>query len=119
MPGGYFFKALSQWTDYRSRARRAEFWNFVVVAWLIEVFAVALTATMINSAVDSEAMTVDKNAITTLGWVFVWVTAALWLFFLFPILAVTVRRMHDLGRSGAWAILLFIVPVVVWILALF
>ena len=121
MPGGYFFKALSQWSDYHSRARRAEFWNFVVVAWLIEVFAVALTATMISSAVDSTAMTVDTNEISTLGWVFVWVTAALWLFFLFPILAVTVRRMHDLGRSGAWAILLFIAPlaIVPWIMALF
>ena len=119
MPGGYFFKALSQWTDYRTRARRTEFWLFVLVAWLLEVFAVALTATMINSAVDSDAMTVDKNAITTLGWVFVWVTAALWLFFLFPLLAVTVRRMHDLGHSGWWAIFLFVVPIVVWIMALF
>ena len=62
MPGGYFFKALSQWSDYHSRARRAEFWNFVVVAWLIEVFAVALTATMVNSAVDSDTMTIDTNA---------------------------------------------------------
>ena len=121
MPGGYFFKALSQWADYRTRARRAEFWNFVVIAWLLEVFAVALTATMINSAVDNETMTVDKNAITTLGWIFVWVTAALWLVLLFPLLAVSVRRMHDLGRSGAWVLFYFVpgLALVVWIMALF
>ncbi len=119
MPGGYFFKALSQWTDYRTRARRAEFWMFVLVAWLLEVFAVALTATMVNDAFDSDTMTLHADSVTTLGWIFIGVTFALWLVLLFPLIAVTVRRMHDLGRSGAWAIFLFVVPIVVLIMALF
>lgn len=119
MPGGYFFKALAQWNDYGTRARRAEFWNFVVIAWLIEVFAVALTATMINSAVDYDAMTINLDEVTVLGWIFIAVTFALGLALLFPMIAVTVRRMHDLGRSGAWAIFLFVIPLVVWLMALF
>ena len=119
MPGGYFFKALSQWTDYRTRARRTEFWLFLLVAWLLEVFAVALTATMVNSAFDSDTMTLHTASVTTLGWIFIIVTFALGLALLFPLLAVTVRRMHDLGHSGWWAIFLFVVPIVVWIMALF
>ena len=121
MPGGYFFKALSQWSDYHSRARRAEFWNFAIVAWLLEVFAIALTATVINSAVDRDTMTLDLDAVSPLGWIFIGVTFALILALFFPLLAATVRRMHDLGRSGAWAILLFVAPlaIVPWIMALF
>jgi len=119
MPGGYFFKALSQWTDYHSRARRAEFWNFAIVAWLLEVFAVALTATTVNSAFDSDTMTLHTASVTTLGWIFIIATFALWIALFFPFLAVTVRRMHDGGHSGAWALFLFVVPIVVWIIALF
>lgn len=119
MPGGYFFKALSQWTDYRTRARRAEFWLFLVVAWLLEVFAVALTATVVNSAFDSDTMTLHTASVTTMGWIFIGVTFALWLVLLFPLLAVSVRRMHDLGRSGWWVLFLFFLPIVVWIMALF
>jgi len=119
MPGGYFFKALGQWTDYSTRARRAEYWSFVVVAWLIEVFAVAITAMVINSALDSETMTLDTDAVTTVGWICIGVTLALGLVFFFPHLAVSVRRMHDLGRSGAWVLFLFFIPIVVWIMALF
>ncbi len=119
MPGGYFFKALSQWTDYHSRARRAEFWNFVIVAWLLEVFAIALTATMVNSAVDRDTMTLDLGEVSPLGWIFIAVTFALMLALFFPFLAVTVRRMHDQGRSGGWAIFLFVIPIIVWIMAFF
>jgi uncharacterized membrane protein YhaH (DUF805 family) len=118
MPGGYFFKALGQWTDFSSRARRAEFWGFAIVAWLLEVMAVAITATVVNPALDSETMTLDVDAVTTLGWICIGITFAMALVLFFPFLAVTVRRMHDLGRSGWWAVFLFFIPLV-WIMALF
>lgn len=119
MPGGYFFKALGQWTDYRTRARRAEFWLYALVAWLVEVFALAITAMVVNPAYDYSTSTLDLGALSPVGWICIGVTSALALVLFFPLLAVSVRRMHDLGRSGWWAIFLFIVPLVVWIMALF
>jgi len=119
MPGGYFFKALGQWTDYEGRARRTEFWLYTVVAWLIEVFAVAITAMVVNDAFDYDTLALDTDALSSLGWVCLGVTAAIALVLFFPFLAVTVRRMHDLGRSGWWAIFLFFLPIVVWVMALF
>jgi uncharacterized membrane protein YhaH (DUF805 family) len=119
MPGGYFFTALAKWTDYRSRARRAEFWMYLVVAWLIDVFALAITAMVVNPAFDSHTYTLDTSAMTTLGWICIGVTVALALVLFFPFLAVSVRRMHDLGRSGGWVLFLFVLPIVVWLMALF
>ena len=114
-------KPFRNWTDYRTRSRRTEFWLFVLVAWLLEVFAVALTATMVNSAFDSDTMTLHTASVTTLGWIFIIVTFALWLALLFPLLAVSVRRMHDLGHSGWWVLFYFVpgLAIVVWIMALF
>jgi len=118
MPGGYFFKALGQWTDYGSRARRAEFWLYTLVAWLIEVFAVAITAMVVNSAIDSDAMTIDLGAVTLVGWICISVTLLLAVILFFPFLAVAVRRMHDIGRGKWWVLFFFIIPIVGWILAL-
>jgi len=119
MPGGYFFKALGQWTDYKTRARRAEFWIYTVVYWLIEVFALALTAMVVNSALDSDTMTLDVGAVTPVGWICIAVTLGLGLILWFPWFAVAVRRMHDLGRSGWWMVLYFTpLFIVIWIMAL-
>ena len=120
MPGSYFIKALALWNDYSNRARRAEYWGYTIVAWLLEVFAITIAAITLNSAIDSEDMTFDTDAVTTVGWVVFGATLALGIALFFPWLAVTVRRMHDLGRSGWWAVFLFIpgLAIVVWILAL-
>jgi len=118
MPGGYFFKALGQWTDYNSRARRAEFWLYTLVAWLIEVFALAITAMVVNSAFDSDTLKLDVGAVTLVGWICITVTFVLAVILFFPFLAVAVRRLHDIGRGKWWVLWFFIIPIVGWILAL-
>ena len=117
MPGSYFISALARWNDYGSRARRAEYWSYAFIAWLLEVFAVTITAIVLNSAIDDD-LTFHADEVTTVGWICFGATLALGIALFFPYLAVTVRRMHDLGRSGWWAIFLFFLPIVVWILAL-
>jgi len=117
MPGSYFITALARWNDYSNRARRAEFWGYTVVAWLLEVFAITITAIMLNPAIDDD-LKFNADDVTTVGWVVFGATLALAIALFFPWLAVTVRRMHDLGRTGWWAIFLFFLPIVVWILAL-
>ena len=119
MPGGYYFKALAQWADYRTRARRAEFWTYTVIAWLLEIFVFALTATTVHSAIDADNLTLDLGAVTTVGWIFLAALAVTTVFVLVPFVAVAVRRMHDTGRSGWWAIFLLFLPIVTYIIALF
>lgn len=119
MPGGYYFKALGQFADYRTRARRAEFWTYTIVAWLLEIFVFALTATVVNSAIDADTRTLHLDAVTPVGWVFLAATGATTVFVLVPFAAVAVRRMHDLGRSGWWALFLLFLPIVTYVMALF
>jgi len=119
MPGGYYFKALAQFADYRTRARRAEFWTYTIIAWLLEVFVLALTATAVNSAIDQDTAALHLDEVTTVGWVMLAALAVTTVFVLVPFVAVAVRRMHDLGRSGWWTIFLLIIPFVTYILALF
>ena len=82
---------LSQYVGFSGRASRSEYWiwwGFLVVVY----FAVAATALLIG----------------TTGYVVLSLVA---LVFLLPNLAVTVRRLHDTGRSGFW-LLIVLVPLV-------
>ena len=100
MPGGYFFKALGQWSDFRTRARRAEFWLYTLVYWLLEVFALAITAMVVNEAFDSEKMQLDTSLVTPLGWICIAVTLALAIALFIPFLAVAVLLIRIIqGRN--------------------
>jgi len=78
---------LTQYATFSGRARRAEYWWFVLAS-----FFAALAARLIDVAIG----------VSLLQWV---VTLGL----LLPTLAVGVRRLHDTGRSGWW-MLLALVP---------
>lgn len=80
---------LSKYATFSGRARRSEYWWFVLF-YLI----VAVVATVIDSAAGLP-QTAGSGPVTML------VTLAL----LLPSLAVTARRLHDTGRSGWWMLL--------------
>jgi uncharacterized membrane protein YhaH (DUF805 family) len=75
--------ALSQYAVFSGRARRAEYWWFVlfyVIAYVV--------AAVIDQALGAPVLTL----IVALG-------------LLVPSLAVSVRRLHDTDRSGWWLLL--------------
>lgn len=80
---------LSQYATFSGRARRSEFWWFGLFAFLAYVVAYA-----IDQAIGTMILTV-----------------VVWLGLIVPTLAVSWRRLHDTGRSGAWW-LIGLVPVV-------
>ena len=47
-----------------------------------------------------------------------WLATIAWIVFLVPNLAVSVRRLHDTGRSGWW-LLIGLVPLIGWIVLLY
>lgn len=89
----------NKYADFGGRARRSEYWFFVLFTIIVSVVANAL-----NNAVNLPTF---GSGQTLLGSV-----ASLAL--LLPSLSVAIRRLHDTGRSGLWFLLVFI-PVLGWI----
>ncbi len=83
---------LRNYALFRGRARRPEFWWFMLFAVL---------ATLAASFLFGEF----GNGIVTLA-------------LLLPGLAVSARRLHDIGRSGWWQ-LVSLIPLVGWVVVLY
>ena len=101
----YFINGITKhYADFSGRARRKEFWVFTL-------FSVATG--FMAQVIDGILGTTSGQALGVLG---ILVPLALFL----PGLAVTIRRLHDVGKSG-WFYLIFLIPLVgsIWLLVLF
>ena len=100
----WYLKALKQYADFKGRARRQEYWMFVLFNILFG-FAAGI--------VDSILGTSDPQ---TGGGVIAGLYA---LVMLVPGIAVTVRRLHDIGKSG-WFVLVVFIPLigVIWLIVM-
>jgi len=101
----WYLKVLKQYADFQGRARRKEYWMFVLFN-LIFAFI---------------AMYLDRIIGTTMGGLPYGVIYMLYgLAVLIPSLAVGVRRLHDIGKSG-WMLLVSLIPFVgvIWLIILF
>jgi len=87
-----YLKVLRDYATFSGRARRREYWMFVLINVIVAV---------VLSLFDSVLF--DDGAMVLSG--------LYWLAILVPSLAVSVRRLHDTGRSGWW-LLVSLVPVV-------
>ena len=88
----WFKKALRNYTNFSGRARRKEYWYFVLVQMGLIIVAMILDAIIFNSET---------------GLFYIVVVLGLFL----PGLAVIIRRLHDTSRSGWW-FLLSILPLI-------
>jgi uncharacterized membrane protein YhaH (DUF805 family) len=86
---------FAKYAEFSGRAPRSEFWFF----WLFSIIA------------DLVGEVIDKAR----GTIIVGVIIALVL--LLPTIAVSVRRLHDIDRTGWWYLLVF-VPIIGWIVLL-
>ncbi|WP_309043622.1 DUF805 domain-containing protein [Marinobacter sediminicola] len=89
----WYLQVLKKYAIFNGRARRAEYWWFVLFNIIISL---AL------GAIDGVTGTFSPEAgLGLLGGLY---TLAV----LLPSLAVTVRRLHDTGRSGWWFLMVFV-----------
>lgn len=79
----WFLKCIRNYVNFSGRARRTEFWYFILFSCLLLIVAMALDVVCFN---------------TPYG-VFYLVVA---LFLFLPQLAVSARRLHDTGRTSKW-----------------
>jgi uncharacterized membrane protein YhaH (DUF805 family) len=96
----WYLKVLRQYADFNGRARRTEYWMFVLFN-TIALIPLILLDNMLGLAFVT-------GSYGPLGLIYILAT-------LLPALGVGVRRLHDTGRPGLWMLLLlvpFVGPIV-------
>jgi uncharacterized membrane protein YhaH (DUF805 family) len=92
----WYLKVLKQYADFEGRARRKELWMFWLFNMLFVILAMAL-----DNVLD----------ITVAGTVYGPLYIIYGLVVFIPGIAVQIRRLHDIGKSG-WTLLLCFIPCV-------
>lgn len=82
----WYLAVLRKYSRFRGRARRQEFWWFTLFHSLAIVLLVVI---------DSFLFGRSTTPIFPLTWIYLLGT-------LIPSLAVSIRRLHDIGKSGWW-----------------
>lgn len=81
--------AFGKYVTFSGRAPRSEFWWFLLFTWAIHLLLGVIEAGLLPAYVDAETGAGPLNGLWSL-------------FTLLPTISVSVRRLHDLGRSGWW-----------------
>jgi len=92
---GWWWAAIRKYAVFRGRARRREYWYFVLFTSLflaVAAFAIGLCGAAAGADDSTSEGLFDLLALPLL----------------LPYLAVKVRRLHDSGKSGWWLLLSFI-----------
>jgi len=94
----WFLKAFKQYAEFKGRARRKEYWMF----WLFNYLFTLIIFIVETSYSDNFKITILFSLLMFL-----------------PSLAVTVRRLHDVDKSG-WFVLINLIPLIgqIWLLLL-
>jgi uncharacterized membrane protein YhaH (DUF805 family) len=87
----WYLKVLRQYADFSGRARRKEYWMFVLFNILIAV-GIAIVESILGLGFAGFGPLSGLYALALL----------------IPSLAVSVRRLHDTGRSGWWVLIGFV-----------
>lgn len=97
--------ALQQYAVFTGRASRSEYWYFVLFNFIVSMVLGAIGA-----------------GIASLAGTAAWISVLSWIWslaMLVPSLAISVRRMHDIGKGGGW-IFISLIPLVgaIWFIVL-
>ena len=97
----WYLKCLKQYADFSGRARRQEYWMFVLFNMIF-----AIVAIIIDNVVGTESPELGYGVFNGLYTLAVFI----------PGVAVAVRRLHDVGKSG-WMFFIGLIPLVgtIWL----
>ncbi len=101
----YLKVVRDNYANFKGRARRQEYWMFTLFNFLI-ILGISIVLGLIGYLVDAPGI---------ISLYFIYVLAVL-----VPTLAVIVRRLHDIGKSG-WFYFIAFIPLIgtIWLLVLF
>ena len=100
----YYLKVLQNYATFTGRARRSEYWYFVLFNGIFSIVAMILDNVL--------GIALEGIGYGPLYGLYL-------LAMLIPGLAVVVRRLHDVGKSG-WMYFIVLIPIIgaIWILVL-
>ncbi len=100
----WYLAVLKNYAGFSGRARRTEYWMFV----------------LFNAIFSSIAVFLDYIFDIDFGYGYGAISGLYSLVVFIPSLAVSVRRLHDIGKSG-WMLLIGLIPLigVIWLIILF
>ncbi|AUC84265.1 DUF805 domain-containing protein [Polaribacter sp. ALD11] len=102
----WYLKVLKEhYADFNGRARREEYWMFVLFNAIVSILLVAVFGGI--------AAVLESPGILFISYIYFLGT-------FIPSLALTVRRLHDVGKSG-WFLLIGVIPLIgsIWLLVLY
>lgn len=105
----WYIGCLKKYVVFSGRARRKEYWMFYLFNMIFFLVA-ALLDNLLGLTIDS-----GYGGSLPYGWIYMLYSLAVML----PGLAVSIRRLHDLGKSGWW-IFISLIPLVggIWLIVL-
>jgi uncharacterized membrane protein YhaH (DUF805 family) len=98
----WYLLALKRYADFSGRSRRKEYWYFVLFNCIV-LIALVLVAALLGGFNSNGNGGPSPAGIPVLVLYIVYVFAIL-----VPSIAVGVRRLHDIGKSGWWFFINFI-----------
>ena len=108
----WFIKCFKQYADFEGRARRKEYWWFwliylivsvvLIIGWMVPIVNMAAASA---SADELDEMEFYGLMLDNLANPFLIIWLLFYLATLIPGIAVSVRRLHDIGKSGWWYLL--------------
>ncbi|MDA0778458.1 MAG: DUF805 domain-containing protein [Bacteroidetes bacterium] len=106
----WYLKVLNNYATFTGRSGRSEFWFFFLFNLIFAILAIMLDNVL--------GTTPDMGYGVSLPYGYIYLTYVLAMFI--PGLAVAVRRLHDVGKSG-WMYFIVLIPLVgaIWLLVLF
>ena len=93
-----FLAVFRRWRDFSGRSSRREYWMFTLVLMIIAFVLGILDGVMLG--VMGYTLNEAETQLFTLGNAYSLVT-------LIPSISVSVRRLHDIDKSGWWLLLVF------------
>jgi len=99
----WYLAVLKKYAVFSGRARRKEYWMFVLFNAIFAIVASVLDSVLFGTAIEGYGplYAIYGLAVLVPGW------------------AVSVRRLHDVGKSG-WFMFIVLIPIIgaIWILIL-
>ena len=110
----YLKVVRDNYLNFSGRARRKEYWMFTLVYTII-LFGCTVLDNMLGTV-----FMMDGGALGQISMGYGWAYTICGLVHFLPSLSLVVRRLHDVGKSG-WFYLIILIPFIgfIWILILF
>lgn len=97
--------SFQNYAAVNGRASRSEFWHFAIF-----VLVGSIIASLFDGALGTDWKTEQDGELISYGGFLYYL---FWIVILVPCISLNIRRLHDIGKSGWWA-LLNLVPIVGW-----